>query len=227
MEYQEEFVNVEGGFVKKEAVEVLKEAEASAEERNSSRTFIERMTGKNKATPLDILRSYQPTPDEIKKAEEVMTSSEKAMSRVREEYHKDRNEEGKEIPDNFKFNRRTRWNPSNKEEIEYIDISGEFKGHNFLLSIIRSVTQRPGIWSPYEVRDISTEGGVDGKPLSREEASLLWKKFTPITMSALREQEETSSTGKRVIELEKAEVRRKEFESTREGIEGILKDFDV
>lgn len=65
-EHQSEFSNVEGGFVRKEAVKELREAEASAKDWNSVRPFVERVTGKNKSTALDVLKRYAESADSFR-----------------------------------------------------------------------------------------------------------------------------------------------------------------
>src|SRR3990167_7054106 len=56
-EHQVEFVNIEGGFVRKEAMKELKEAEVVAKGYSDDRPFMERITGKNNTTALDILKN--------------------------------------------------------------------------------------------------------------------------------------------------------------------------
>ena len=170
--------------------------------------------------------SYQPTPDEIKKAEEMMTSGEKAMSGVREEYHNKRNEEGMEMPDNFKMETssresygHTRW--------QYI-LSGDFKGHHFELENNKTAGETYNYLNPNSyIGDGFARGAVDGKPLTPKEAAVLWKKFIPVAISIYAESGESEKKVKDLHEQEYAEQERKEFELKREGIKDILTDFGV
>lgn len=54
-EQQAEFADVEGGFVRKEAIEEYRSAEAKTKQENSQRSFVDKSLGKNKMTSLDIL----------------------------------------------------------------------------------------------------------------------------------------------------------------------------
>ena len=166
--------------------------------------------------------SYQPTPDEIKKAEEMMTLKQKGMSEARDEYHEKRDEEDMEIPDDFKFS-------SDGENVGgTYNLSGNFKGHHFELASVTTYREdRADLRAKGNVFGSRVTGTVDGKPLSSEESSRLWKKFIPIAVSLEAEKDETIRRWEEFEQKESDEQARKTLEQKRSGIEDILKDFGV
>ena len=107
---------------------------------------------------------YQPSPEEIKKADEMMTEKQRVESETREEFYKKREEAG--IDQNF--------NVINEPNEHKRIMKGIIKSHNVEIKETYSDTKKGDV---YYRDSLAFEGTIDGHNLSQEEAKKIFEKY--------------------------------------------------
>jgi len=159
-----------------------------------------------------------PSAEELREAEESMTTEQGIESNVREKFHQKRQEIGIQIPEDLKYELKA----SDRYGLESGDfISGTFNGHFVDLKVIDALLKSVYVIDSSEL----VRGTVDGKPLTKSETRALWLKLYDVIKTISSEMSDAEY--KKSQEYDKRRGNKEEFEKSREGIETALEDLGI